>query len=376
VHKTLTSAAALVATLVCLGAAACGNTRSGETVVSPSLVVTSGLATSARESQPAGGGFCPALAPGHPLVLAEIGGSSPVVVVRDVVDPNHGRTLCTLPPGAPRFVSATKVALWSPGDIWILDLVSGSSTQLLSYVHNDGPVVTLDWSTSGELFAYGRETSDGQSIVFHLLDAGVDRVLATVTGKPIGVGAARIEFSPDDQYVAFGVAGSVSTGDGAAVQVRRPDGTLVFSSGGTSQLTWAGEAPKLYFQGTSAVETWDPAHGPQTTPVSSWLFPIRSPGGRWLAYGAPAAYPGKTEVMDTRDGTQRSIPTAQEVAWVTSSLIRYTDFVSCQTPGPGEGGPPKCITQEVIYDMSDGTKSATGLGHVFGTWPKSSPSWT
>jgi hypothetical protein len=353
--------AALMIGTTCVVAVACNPFGSTSSVhVSPSPSRTTSTA------------FCRGLQPGHPLVLALLGANQDQVAVRDVVDPNHGVTLCTVSGGSPRFVSATRVAITNQSDFSIFDLVSGASTPL---IHSGQTIATFDWSSDGRLFAYGRLDDGSQSISFHLLTSTGDRVLAAVSGSVIGVGSARIEFSPDDHYIALGALGSLSSGDGASVQVRRPDGTLVFSSGGTGQLTWAGESPKLYFEGHSGVETWDATQGAVPIPVHTWRLPIRSPGGRWLAYEVPGGYPGELRVIDTRSGAERSLGNARDSAWVTSTLIRYTDFVSCASPTPGAEGPPACITQPVIYDMSDNTKSATVLDAVFGTWPKGSPVW-
>jgi hypothetical protein len=292
-----------------------------------------------------------------------------------VHDPLHGMTLCATPPGAPRFVSGTVIGIWNPGDISTLDLTTGARTQVLTYVHNDGPVVTLDWRPD-QSFVYGRLAQDGHSIAFHLVVRGFDRVLSTVAGSALGVGSTRAEFSPSGDYVALGAAGSLTSGEQASVQIRKLDGTLVFSSGGTGQLTWAGESPRLYFEGTTGIEVWDPVKGAVSSPVKEWLTPSGSPGGRWLAYRT-SSYPSDIRMIDTRNGSDQLISRATaEPEWVTASLLRFDDVVTCPSPTPGaEGGNP-CTTQSVIYDLSDRTKAASALGHVFATWPRSSPSWS
>jgi hypothetical protein len=305
-------------------------------------------------------------------VIARLGQDASNAVVRDVQDPLHGVTLCPAPPGAPRFISGSLVGIWNPGDIYTVDLLTGARTQVLTYVHNDGPVVTLDWS-SDQSFVYGRLTKDGHSISFHIVLHGSDRIVSTVVGTGLGVGSTRAEFSPSGDYVALGAPGGATSGEQASVQVRKLDGTLVFSSGGTGQLTWAGEAPKLYFESSTGVQTWDPVNGARAIPVTTWQEPRRSPGGRWLSYRT-RDYPSTVRIIDTRGGADQVIGRATSgPEWVTASLIRFDDAVTC--PSPGALG-ILCISQSVIYDVTDATKDASAIGYVFATWPRSSPSWS
>ena len=334
----------------------------------PSSAASVSRVAASPGTTPGASPYCPGLEPNHPLVIEWLGANATETVVRDVQDPFHGVTLCVLPPGAPRFVTGTKVALLAPGNFTLLDLISGIQTTVLTYAHNDGAVAAQDWSSDGQVFAYGRLTSDSGSIVFHIIAGGADRVVTTRSMPvPFAAAVARIEFSPNYQYIALGTP--------ASVQVRRLDGALVFSSSGTGQLTWAGETPKLYFQGPSGVETWDASHGAAPTPIRSWNQPIASPGRRWLAYGVPGGYPGGLRIFDTSTGTDRSLGNAGDPAWVTSTLLRYTDFVSCSTPVPPQIGRPEGVTRPVIYDSADGSKTVTIPAFVFASWPRGTPAW-
>jgi hypothetical protein len=351
----------------------------------PTPVNTSASASASQSSSPtttptpspttsSSAAYCPGLHPGHALLIESLGYQFQSVVIRDVQDPNHGVTLCQLP-GPARFVSGTEVAILEPGVFTLFDLITGAQTNLLLYSHNDGPVLTEDWSSDGQVFAYGRLTPGSGAIAFHVVVAGADRVLATVTAPNLGIGTARVEFSPDDQYVALGTPASASNGDGAAVQVRRLDGSLVFSSGGNGQLTWAGESPRLYFQGPSSVEMWDALNGASLLPIAQWTSPIHAAGGRWLAYLVPGGYPDRLRLIDTRTGVDRLLGLAEEPAWVTPTLMRFTQFLSC-APSTGAEGPPLCVTRPVVYDTSDGSTTVTVPAYVFDTWPKSTPPWS
>ena len=323
------------------------------------------------------GPFCPGLQQGHDLLIERLGVTSDQTLLRDVTDPLHGVTICALPRAAPRFVSMTQVALLNPGTFTLLDLTSGVQTPILSYDHNSGPVLTQDWTPDGQLFAYGRLTPDGHSVVFHLVAQGTDRVLTTVQGGSMGIGDVRVEFSPDGQYLALGAPSSQSSGDGAAVQIRRRNGSLLFTSGGSAQLTWADESsPRLYFQSSSGVLAWSAGNSADPTTIAAWRLPIRSAGGRWLAYQVPGTYPEVLRILDTRTGVDRSIGHAPlSAAWVTPTLLRFDDSVSCPSPIPNaEGGNP-CSTRPVIYDTSDGSKTSTVEAMVFASWPKGTPAW-
>jgi hypothetical protein len=285
---------------------------------------------------------------------------------------SNGVTLCSITSGEARFLSGSVVGIQNLGDIFTFDLVNGSRTQVLTYVHNDGPVVTEDWSPDQASFVYGRLAQDNKSIAFHLLSSGLDRVLSTVVGTQLGISTTRAEFSPNGDFVALGAQGAATSGEQAAVQVRRLDGTLVFSSGGTGQLTWAGESPKLYFQSATGIQVWAPDTGAVALPVKFWSSPSRSPGGRWLAYST-GDYPAEVRILDTRNGNDRLIARSTSgPEWITASVIRFDLVITC--PAPATEDP--CTAKSVVYDLKDGSQSDSVLTHVFATWPRSSPSWT
>jgi len=338
-------------------------------------------APSARSASPARSAtpvatkpYCPGFVRGHQLVVAWLtADNSTTVFVRDVQDPTRAINLCELPEGVPRFVSATEVAIWNLGYIYKLDLETGVRSNLLNYSHEDGPVLTTDWSPTG-LFAYGRLTPDMKSIDFHLVSGASDRVLATIAGDSLGVGSTRVEFSPNGEYLAIGAPGHVSSGKAASVQVRRSDGTLVFTSGGDGQLTWAGETPRLYFESTSGVKTWDAVGGVKRLAVSSWNFPSRSADGRWLTYEGPG-YPSEVRLIDTRSGQNRKVGLSERQAqWITSSRFRFDRIVSCSRPTPGAENYP-CSFSSTIYDVIAGTFRDSDISYVFATWPKGTPTW-
>lgn len=363
-----------VAAIVLLLMSACSGPPATAQRSSPTSASTSAPSSSVRSASAAA--YCPGLTPGDPLLIAWLRSDTTRAVVQDVQNPSRAVTLCAPPAGAPRFVSATVIAIWNPGDIFTVDLITGQRTQLLSYVHNDGPVPTVDWNPVQDAFSYGRETADGHSVAFHLVTAGSDRILSTITSSYIGVGATRVEFSPTGEFVALGSRGAAASGERASVQVRRLDGTLVFSADGTGQQTWAGESPRFYFESSTGVKVWDPDDRVQQLPVKTWRSPSASPGGRWLAY-TTGDNPSELRLIDTRSGSDKLIARSLSgPEWVTASLLRFDVLVSCPPPPttPVEANP--CISKSVLYDLTDGTQSDSDLNHVFATWPRSTPSWS
>jgi len=265
--------------------------------------------------------------------------------------------------------------VWNPGDISTFDLETAASSNVLTYVHNDGPVLSLDWTPDRQVFAYARLAQNNRSVAFHLVSHGADHLISTIaTPNGAGIGSVRVEFAPGGEYLALGAVGSVKAGEHASVQVRALDGTLLFSSGGTAQMTWAGGATKLYFDSTKGIETWDPSNGAKVMPEKTWQWPNRSPDGRWLAYVTPT-YPGEVRVIDTRTGDDRPVSrSTSSPQWLTSTLLRFDLVVACPSPTstPREGNP--CSTKSVVYDMNGGS-SDSAINYVFSTWPTGTPAW-
>src|SRR5207247_7551996 len=131
--------AAGVALLLTLALAACGGSPAPSAHTTPSTSPTEG-ATAAASTSPSAGAtpttmasavHCAAAVPaGDNLVIGTVVGD-PTVVVRDIQDPAHARTVCTFDTTAlsPQFVSAATVAYeTSANQIVKADLSGGAAT--------------------------------------------------------------------------------------------------------------------------------------------------------------------------------------------------------------------------------------------------------
>jgi len=268
--------------------------------------------------------------------------------------------------------------VWNPGEVSKFDLITAATASVLTYIHEDGPVLSMDWTPDQKLFAYARSSQNGGSVAFHLVSHESDRVVTTIaTPKGAGIGTVRVEFAPGADYLAIGAVGSINRGERASVQVRALDGRLVFSSGGTAQMTWAGEPTRLYFEGTTGIESWDAVNGGKMLPEKSWQFPSRSPDGRFLAYSG-STYPPEVRVIDTRTGADRLIGHSTGYPqWVTSSRLRFDLLLACPPPSsPGGDGPNPCSFKSVVYDMAGGSRTDSNVNYVFSTWPRGTPAWS
>jgi hypothetical protein len=340
---------------------------------SPPVAQASALPSASPATGPtaAAASVCPGLDPTHDLVIAYLVDDQSKSVVRDVQDPDHGVTLCPLPGGSPRFITATLVGLLNTGDIFTLDLVSGARSQVLTYVHNDGPVVAWDWSPDKQSFAYARINFDAHAADFHLIRAGTDRLITTLTTpNGGGVGTVRVEYSRDGNFVAFGVFGTVASGEQSSVQIRQSDGSLLFGSAGTALFVWGGPGNTLYFDDGASIQTWTAADGRQPTSIRRWVDPVSSPDSKLLAF--QDAYQGDVSVMDT--GTRQIQKLSRSYngpRWVTSRLLKLEVVTSC--PSPGIMG--ACAFRPTIHDVATGSSSPSRLGYVFASWPRGTPTW-
>jgi len=318
--------------------------------------------------------LCPGLDPTHRLAIVRFNAFAPETYIRDVNQPDHGITVCQIDSAPDTFVSATVIGIENLGSISTLDLVTGQRSQVLTYVHNDGPVFTMHWSSRGD-FAYGRCSTDGLTEVYHVIRGNVDRVVASVPlTRGCSVGDEHVEFSPAGAYLAIGSPAAASTGDGAAVQVRNADGSLAFAGGGSGQLTWSGE--RLYYDTGTGIASWDPQDGMHAVVSGSWLWPARSPDGRWIAY-RPADRVSPIQLLSLPDGQQVTLPRgdSRPPVWVTANLLLFNQLKSCPTPMPANSEADPCTYRPMLYDVQNRTVSSSLLAAVLATWPAGTPTW-
>lgn len=310
--------------------------------------------------------------------------------MQDVQDLNHITTLCTVPVGARRFITATTISIEFVRDVSKFDLRTGATQKVLT--HSFDPVLGSDWSFDGGLYAYAQQTTcfpaPPCTISLHLVSQGTDRILTTVDlARSPGRADIAVEFSPDGQFLAFGAPGSGNAGEQAPVQVRRLDGSLVFSSAGTGHLTWAGVRPKLYFQADGSVESWEPGKGLTRLPQRAWLFPHRSTDGAWLAYVTSDI--STVRLIDTWTGKDIAIGPSggsRSVGWISATVLVYRKEVQCVASGTRSSSGINCganagvecpyqgalCSRTVAYNIADGRESDWNQW-TFGSWPRGTP---
>ena len=342
---------------------------------SPSAVASS--APSPAGSPTPGGApslvHCTAAVPaGDNLVIGTVSGS-PTVVVRDIQDTAHARSLCTFDASAlnPQFVSGSQVAyVTSSGQLIDADLASGAATLIAS---------------TGSGFGAGQYSfsPDGQSVTYfngdawHLAGPTGDRVLTTMPPVPgRGVNPDEddnfLSFSPDGQYIAlvqtFRTGGSGAT---APDQVRRAsDGSLVFSASGMTMAVWASVPSRLFFRSSEgAMSRWDPTTGSSAMMSLHWIRPRSSPDGRWIAYtfrtGGGVGGVGFYSVQ-SNSVANTSPPGRSGARFLNNDLVWYIGERACPTCF---GGQPTPTGVTYIYDIAGATEVASRLTSVLDAWP-------
>lgn len=308
--------------------------------------------------------------------------------------------------GGPRFVSRSEVSyvdLGSPGGILRLNLATGISTAAVSRTSGGFLGGAFGWSPDGKSLAYLVDPQTGNGPELRLMSHGADRLLATLPEVPGRGGSAEdsnlLAFSPDGQYFAlvetFTGPGS---GEQAAFQVRRADGTLVAAypsgpggvttgsvwSGKRTMAVWGGTGSSLYFRNafSPGVERWDPqSNATMVMPSVQWFSPAASPNGRWIAYtvGDQVAF------YDLSTG--RSSPSSKlgrtSPAFISSGLVWYAGVRPC-TPDEQQAPPLTRICgglglpdfprtgQEFLFDPLTQQETSTNFGAlgVLDIWPQ------
>lgn len=381
----------MAAVAVITALAACGG--SGQTPVArvtPTLVTSPSPEVSASPTPTATPvtGLCDA--GHHCLALVTLRGSDNLVV-RDITDLNHPRTVSSLGALAIsgafgettiHFVSGTELSYPLNGGIVTVPL-SGSPTSPVAGAAKDAGDPA--WSPDGTEVVYmtqsGSIDAGNERIDIHLLRSGADRVVGTVPS--LGVGGCetiesctvpnwldtRLAFSPDGKWFSYVAQGFGST----ALYVWSSDGSLLKSDTEHVATMSAWSAESLYFRFDGGVTAWH--DGATSTFLSgvAWIRPSASPAGGQVVYTVRGAGGwGHVYLADTSTGKVRELKAQRtDARFLTSRYVWYAGERACVAADICGPNPPfhPSNGKTYIYDLQTGTEYESIITNVYDVWP-------
>jgi hypothetical protein len=133
---------------------------------------------------------------------------------------------------------------------------------------------------------------------------------------------------------------------------------------------WKPAGDALYFWYAGDVWRWTPAGPEKFLPGVSWSYPTISPDGRHLAYAA-ARLGGLHDIFLADlvvGGPPRLIARGRTAPVFLDSTQLWYRSDAPQACGPGAGRP-------LLYDLRDGTESASVIDQPLSIWPGTSSSF-
>ena len=270
-------------------------------------------------------------------------GTSTTDVIADVTNPASPVTLCTLSGGngSWQFIDRGHLSYlaYAGSDfgaatgIFELTIATNTTSAIEQQASAGFASGTHRWSSDGNNLTY--ILSDSSGVQWHLLNSSGDRLLASFGPIP-GRGGSF----DDDIYVGFSqdgtMVGLASTFFGettskfaSTVQVRRLDGTLVYSTTPGTMGTW--QAASFYFRQDDGVHVVNGGSVSLAISAVKWLRPSTSPNGEDVAFttfdsaGLPHA---STYGHSGRSGGE--IPGIRAWAtWINATTLWYEEERAC-----------------------------------------------
>ncbi len=324
----------------------------------------------------------PTSSPAPTMALVTLRDSA-YVVVRDLSDISHPRTIGTLQAGAVQaeFISATEVSYLdsqfigdfatSPSNLMRAPLSGSPATLVVKAVHG---IVLYAWAPDGKTAAYLTTTNDGSEL--HFVVGGKDRLMSSMPAILGGCESPscayrtdfRLMYSPDGKFISL----SQPFG-GPNFRLWTSDGNLVKSNpDGMSYSMTAWSDGGLYFVDAGGVEVWRDGATSAFLSGVSWLFPKSSPDGGQIAYAA-SDRAGSTHVyvVDTATKSTREIKKSRrEPVFLTSRYLWYQGERACVKADLCDSSLPVIWNQtNYIYDLQAGTEATSIIAEVHDIWP-------
>lgn len=300
------------------------------------------------------------------LALVTLRGSE-TIVVRDLTDINHPKTVDTLGQvTSPQFVSATELSYEDTATLYSAPLSGLPKTVIAQEVG------LFAWSADGTKVAY--MTADG----LHVITAGQNRGL----GEPLPVPAGgygcesqscadfwdgRLAFSPDGGYISL----VVQSGPVIGFKLWSSDGKLLASpsSQGGTMSVWSGRT--LYFRDAGGVEAWTDGVTSPFLPGVQWVRPKGSPAGGAVLYEArDSSGLAHVYLVDTATKKVRELKSGRsEPAFLTSRYVWYSGERFCVASDSCAAGPTIPTGKTYVYDLQTGVEYDSIITNVYDIWP-------
>jgi hypothetical protein len=310
------------------------------------------------------------------LALVTLRGSNQIVV-RDVTDINHPRTVATLgTPFQPKFVNSSEVSFIDQGLVRMA--LSGSAKTTVTAQ----PVSDFDWSPDGTTavyVVYAPVAGGGTTGTLHIVTAGQDKVLASgLRGPPASWGcesqtcadsvSTHLAISPWDDAISWGQSLN------PAFQMWGLDGTSLLwpdaESNIPSMIVWSDAA--IYYRDTFGVERYQDKQPSTFLPGVSWIRPKASPDGKHIVYEVRDLNgTARVFIVDTTSARVKQLGPAgrAEPAFLTARYVWYRGERPCTTSDLCASGPMIATGKTYLYDLQTGIEYDSVITSVIDVWP-------